>query len=203
MCGVVRWGEAAPAGWASCRACRWRLVTMLLLPLLSPPPCTALQTEAEGVKNADLREVLPYGFGIHHAGMARADRTLVEDLFADGHIQVRRVLRAACCVWCVLGLRGPSIPIVLSVRSILLTCAPLRSLPLPATPRPPAGAGFHCHAGLGRQPASAHGDHQGHPGVQPGEERLGGAVAAGRDANVWARRSAAVRHVWRGDHHHQ
>lgn len=41
------------------------------------------------MKNADLRELLPYGFGIHHAGMARADRTLVEDLFADGHIQVR------------------------------------------------------------------------------------------------------------------
>lgn len=40
------------------------------------------------MKNADLRELLPYGFGIHHAGMARADRTLVEDLFADGHIQV-------------------------------------------------------------------------------------------------------------------
>jgi pre-mRNA-splicing helicase BRR2 len=28
-------------------------------------------------------------FAIHHAGMTRADRTLVEDLFADGHIQVR------------------------------------------------------------------------------------------------------------------
>ena len=49
----------------------------------------ALQTEAESVKSADLKELLPYGFGIHHAGMARADRTLVEDLFADGHIQVR------------------------------------------------------------------------------------------------------------------
>lgn len=26
------------------------------------------QTEAEGVKNSDLREILPFGFGIHHAG---------------------------------------------------------------------------------------------------------------------------------------
>jgi hypothetical protein len=40
------------------------------------------------VKNSDLRDLLPFGFAIHHAGMARADRTLVEDLFADGHIQV-------------------------------------------------------------------------------------------------------------------
>ena len=47
-----------------------------------------LRTEAEQVKNHDLKELLPYGFGIHHAGMSRVDRTLVEDLFADRHIQV-------------------------------------------------------------------------------------------------------------------
>ena len=46
-----------------------------------------LQTEAESCKNTDLRDLLPFGFAIHHAGMARADRTLVEDLFADGHVQ--------------------------------------------------------------------------------------------------------------------
>ncbi|PZC70711.1 hypothetical protein B5X24_HaOG215017 [Helicoverpa armigera] len=48
-----------------------------------------LRTEAEQVKNPELRELLPYGFAIHHAGMSRVDRTLVEDLFADRHIQVR------------------------------------------------------------------------------------------------------------------
>jgi pre-mRNA-splicing helicase BRR2 len=47
-----------------------------------------LRTEAEQVKNPELRDLLPYGFAIHHAGMARIDRTLVEDLFEDGHIQV-------------------------------------------------------------------------------------------------------------------
>ena len=47
-----------------------------------------LQTEAESTKNADLRELLPFGIAIHHAGMARADRTLVEDLYADRHVQV-------------------------------------------------------------------------------------------------------------------
>ncbi|KAK3330391.1 Sec63 Brl domain-containing protein [Apodospora peruviana] len=46
-------------------------------------------SEASGsVNNADLKDILPYGFGIHHAGMSRADRTDVEDLFASGHIQV-------------------------------------------------------------------------------------------------------------------
>jgi hypothetical protein len=38
----------------------------------------------------ELKDLLPYGFAIHHAGMTRVDRTLVEDLFADKHIQVRR-----------------------------------------------------------------------------------------------------------------
>jgi pre-mRNA-splicing helicase BRR2 len=47
-----------------------------------------LREEAEAVQNADLKDVMPYGFGIHHAGMSRADRTIVEDLFADGSIQV-------------------------------------------------------------------------------------------------------------------
>ena len=47
-----------------------------------------LQTEAESTKNSDLRDLLPFGIAIHHAGMLRADRTLVEDLFADRHVQV-------------------------------------------------------------------------------------------------------------------
>ena len=47
-----------------------------------------LQTEVEDVKNANLRDLLPFGFAIHHAGMTREDRTLVEDLFTAGHIQV-------------------------------------------------------------------------------------------------------------------
>ncbi|KAJ5026530.1 Sec63 Brl domain-containing protein [Bipolaris maydis] len=47
-----------------------------------------LREESESIQNADLKDVMPYGFGIHHAGMSRADRTSVEDLFADGSIQV-------------------------------------------------------------------------------------------------------------------
>ena len=47
-----------------------------------------LKQESATVKNADLKEVLQYGFAIHHAGMGREDRELVEDLFADRHIAV-------------------------------------------------------------------------------------------------------------------
>lgn len=53
-----------------------------------------LQTEAEGCLDNALKDLLPFGFAIHHAGMARTDRALVEDLFADGHVQV--LFR--CCV---------------------------------------------------------------------------------------------------------
>ena len=36
----------------------------------------------------DLKDLLQFRFGIHHAGMSREDRGLVEELFADGHLQV-------------------------------------------------------------------------------------------------------------------
>ena len=47
-----------------------------------------LQTESEAVTDRELKDLLPYGFGIHHAGMSRTDRTSVEDLFAEGYLQV-------------------------------------------------------------------------------------------------------------------
>ncbi|KIK97275.1 hypothetical protein PAXRUDRAFT_825079 [Paxillus rubicundulus Ve08.2h10] len=47
-----------------------------------------LTEEAGNVKDSNLRDLLPFGFAIHHAGMTREDRTLVEELFADGAVQV-------------------------------------------------------------------------------------------------------------------
>ncbi|KAH9039430.1 Sec63-domain-containing protein [Lactarius deliciosus] len=47
-----------------------------------------LTEEANNVKDGNLRDLLPFGFAIHHAGMTREDRGLVEELFADGSIQV-------------------------------------------------------------------------------------------------------------------
>jgi len=48
-----------------------------------------LQTEVEEkVHLAELKEILPHGLGIHHAGMARGDRILVENLFRQGYIKV-------------------------------------------------------------------------------------------------------------------
>ncbi|RYP91232.1 hypothetical protein DL770_002624 [Monosporascus sp. CRB-9-2] len=42
-------------------------------------------------KARELRDLLPKGLGIHHAGLARSDRNLMERLFAEG------VLRVLCC----------------------------------------------------------------------------------------------------------
>ncbi|ORY24132.1 putative Pre-mRNA splicing factor [Naematelia encephala] len=44
--------------------------------------------EANESKDYNLKDLLPFGFGIHHAGMSREDRSTVEELFLDGHIQV-------------------------------------------------------------------------------------------------------------------
>lgn len=47
-----------------------------------------LEEEAGAVDDASLKDLLPYGFGIHHAGLSLADRDSVQALFADGSIQV-------------------------------------------------------------------------------------------------------------------
>jgi pre-mRNA-splicing helicase BRR2 len=46
-----------------------------------------LQANATKSNNADLKELLPYGFAVHHAGLTREDRYIVESLFSQGHIQ--------------------------------------------------------------------------------------------------------------------
>ncbi|GAA6043916.1 hypothetical protein JCM8097_004108 [Rhodosporidiobolus ruineniae] len=56
-----------------------------------------LTTEAETVSDANLKDLLPFGFAIHHAGMNRVDRSLVEDLFGDGRIQV--LISTATLAW--------------------------------------------------------------------------------------------------------
>jgi pre-mRNA-splicing helicase BRR2 len=56
-----------------------------------------LQSEAATAKDANLQDLLPYGFAIHHAGMTRVDRTLVEDLFDGGHVQV--LISTATLAW--------------------------------------------------------------------------------------------------------
>ncbi|KAJ3846706.1 Sec63 Brl domain-containing protein [Lentinula lateritia] len=47
-----------------------------------------LTTESQAIQNPLLRDLLPFGIGIHHAGMSATDRATVEDLFSDGSLSV-------------------------------------------------------------------------------------------------------------------
>ncbi|KAK9172680.1 U5snrp Brr2 SFII RNA helicase (sec63 and the second part of the RNA) [Cryptosporidium meleagridis] len=53
--------------------------------------------EVNNVKSNNLKEILPCGIGIHHAGLVRSDRKVVEDLFSDGHIKV--LVTTATLAW--------------------------------------------------------------------------------------------------------
>lgn len=48
----------------------------------------AAMKDLKNTKGRELRELVPKGFGTHHAGMPRSDRNRVEHLFAQGHINV-------------------------------------------------------------------------------------------------------------------
>lgn len=56
-----------------------------------------LKTQKDSFVNADLAELVEWGIGIHHAGLERADRNLVEDLFADKHLAV--LISTATLAW--------------------------------------------------------------------------------------------------------
>lgn len=47
-----------------------------------------LRRESENIDDHWLKDLINSGLGIHHAGLSRGDRSLSEDLFADGLIQV-------------------------------------------------------------------------------------------------------------------
>lgn len=56
-----------------------------------------LSSESSNLQTLELRELLPSGVAVHHAGMPKDDRKLVEDLFADGHIHV--LISTATLAW--------------------------------------------------------------------------------------------------------
>lgn len=57
------------------------------LPTQGPEYGHALK-QVQKSRNKQVRELFSEGFSIHHAGMLRQDRSLVENLFSNGHIKV-------------------------------------------------------------------------------------------------------------------
>jgi len=49
---------------------------------------TRYKTQVDKSRNNDVKQHFGYGFGIHHAGMLRPDRSLTEKMFEDGAIKV-------------------------------------------------------------------------------------------------------------------
>jgi replicative superfamily II helicase len=63
-------------------------VTKLFIPEKPSREYEKVRCEVQKSRNHDVKELFSKGFGIHHAGMIRSDRLLVEKLFMEGHIQV-------------------------------------------------------------------------------------------------------------------
>ncbi|GAB65341.1 u5 small nuclear ribonucleoprotein-specific protein [Plasmodium cynomolgi strain B] len=72
-----------------------------------------LLSEKEAIVNEELKEILPFGFGIHHAGMKRTDRKLVEDLFSDRHLQV--LVSTSTLAW---GINLPAHTVIIKGTSV-------------------------------------------------------------------------------------
>lgn len=61
-------------------------------------------------RNKQLRELFPDGFAMHHAGMLRQDRNLVERYFAEGHIKV-----LCCTATLAWGVNLPAHAVIIKV----------------------------------------------------------------------------------------
>lgn len=67
--------------------------------------------QIEKSRNKALRDLFADGFSIHHAGMLRPDRNLVERLFSDGFIKV--LVCTATLAW---GVNLPAHAVIIKVR---------------------------------------------------------------------------------------
>ncbi|KAL3240372.1 ATP-dependent RNA helicase BRR2 [Nakaseomyces bracarensis] len=65
--------------------------------LREPNAKNILKTESKNVVNTDMKNIINKGIGIHHAGLSRNDRSLSEDLFADGILRV--LVSTATLAW--------------------------------------------------------------------------------------------------------
>lgn len=61
-------------------------------------------------RNKQMKEMFPEGFGIHHAGMLRSDRSLMESMFSKGHLKV--LVCTATLAW---GVNLPAHAVIIKV----------------------------------------------------------------------------------------
>ena len=68
-------------------------------------------------RNKPVKDLFPDGFSTHHAGMLRQDRTMVEKLFAAGHIKV-----LCCTATLAWGVNLPAHAVVIKVCVGVKSC---------------------------------------------------------------------------------
>jgi activating signal cointegrator complex subunit 3 len=71
------------------------------------------QKQMSRSRNKQLREIFDEGLAVHHAGLLRSDRNLVERLFLEGHIRV--LVCTATLAW------GVNLPVSFMLFKILLS----------------------------------------------------------------------------------
>ena len=80
---------------------------------LNPKSSQATDRCSVTVKDMNLWDLLPFGFGIHHASMSCKDRRLVEGPSSDGHIQV-----LVCTAMLAWGINLPTHTVVIKGTQI-------------------------------------------------------------------------------------
>ena len=74
-----------------------------------------LDHEAAKMKTAQLKELLPFGIGVHHAGLPQTDRGSVEDLFAGRHLSV-----VVCTLTLAWGVNLPAHTVIIKGTQIYM-----------------------------------------------------------------------------------
>ena len=74
-----------------------------------------LEHEAANLKTNELKELLPFGIGIHHAGLPQGDRSAVEDLFAGRHLSV-----VVCTLTLAWGVNLPAHTVIIKGTQIYM-----------------------------------------------------------------------------------
>ena len=81
------------------------------------PKFTLAKKSISRLKNKQVAELFPLGFACHHAGMLRADRTIIENYFGDGLIKV-----LVCTSTLAWGVNLPAHAVIIRVKVLFIFC---------------------------------------------------------------------------------
>lgn len=87
------------------------------------PRFTSFRRDIGMSKNKEMKQLFDWGFGIHHAGMLRSDRNLMEKLFEA------KIIKVLCCTATLAwGVNLPAHAVIIKVSRTLETVIMLTSV---------------------------------------------------------------------------